>query len=130
ALTSERAPAAGTEKRRRVTTAIAILNVAPGYCARSVKKPDSGLLTAVLANSSSPARKNSNAPFPKIEIHSKMKLNGINSTPSTNLRSVRPREIRAKKSPTKAAHAIHQAQKNSVQSCIHAAAEASGLPSV
>ena len=38
--------------------------------------------------------------------------------PATNWRIVRPREIRARKSPTKAAQAIHQAQKNSVQKLI------------
>ncbi len=39
--------------------------------------------------------------------------------PSTNCRIVRPREIRARKRPTNDAQATHQAQKNSVQSCIH-----------
>src|SRR5699024_5839921 len=95
----------------------------PGYCARSVKTPDSGLLTALLANSSSQARKNYNTAFHRNEIHRKLKLNGINSTTSTKWGSVRQREIRAKKSPTKAAHAIHKAQNNSVQSCIHSAEE-------
>jgi hypothetical protein len=38
--------------------------------------------------------------------------------PATNCRMVRPREMRARNSPTKADQAIHQAQKNSVQNPI------------
>ena len=40
------------------------------------------------------------------------------SVPATNCRMVRPREIRARNSPTNAAQAIHQAQKNSVHRLI------------
>ena len=39
----------------------------------------------------------------------------MTSVPATNCRMVRPREIRARNSPTNEAHATHQAQKNSVQ---------------
>ena len=39
--------------------------------------------------------------------------------PATNWRMVRPREMRARNSPTKAAQAIHQAQKNNVQPLSH-----------
>ena len=38
--------------------------------------------------------------------------------PATNCRIVRPREMRARNRPTKAAQAIHQAQKKSVQKLI------------
>ena len=39
--------------------------------------------------------------------------------PATNWRMVRPREIRARNSPTNEAQATHHAQKNSVHSDIH-----------
>ena len=42
--------------------------------------------------------------------------------PTTNWRIVRPREIRARNSPTNEAQAIHQAQKNRVHSDIHSVA--------
>ena len=42
--------------------------------------------------------------------------------PATNWRIVRPREMRARNSPTNEAQAIHQAQKNSVQRDIHSLA--------
>ena len=70
-------------------------------------------------NSSSPALKKVRAALPKIETHSRMKAKGISRTPITNWRSVRPREMRARKRLTNGAQAIHQAQKNSVQSAIH-----------
>jgi hypothetical protein len=43
-----------------------------------------------------------------------MYKNGMMSVPATNCRIVRPREIRARNRPTKDAHAIHHAQKNSL----------------
>src|SRR5690625_5179511 len=54
-----------------------------------------------------------------METHMRMYTNGIVSVPVTNCRIVRPREMRARKSPTKEAHATHHAQKNKVQSLIH-----------
>ncbi len=44
-----------------------------------------------------------------------MNANGTTSTPVTNWRMVRPREMRARNRPTNGAQAIHQAQKNRVQ---------------
>ena len=41
------------------------------------------------------------------------------SVPATNWRMVRPREMRARNSPTNDAQAIHQAQKKSVQALSH-----------
>ena len=59
--------------------------------------------------------------FPKIEIHMTMYENGIISVPRTNCPIVRPFEMRARNMPTKADHAIHHAQKNSVHDCIQPA---------
>ncbi|MCY1368190.1 hypothetical protein D9M69_551570 [compost metagenome] len=50
-----------------------------------------------------------------MEIHTRVKVNGITRVPTTNSRRVRPREIRARNRPTKGAQATHQAQKNRVQ---------------
>ena len=74
---------------------------------------------ATSPNSVLPPTTRSSAEFPKIEIHSRMNVNGTVMVPTTNWRRVRPREIRARNSPTKGAHAIHHAQKNSVQALIH-----------
>src|SRR5699024_2911795 len=46
-------------------------------------------------------------------------MNVMVRVPITNRRTVGPRETRARKSPTNEAKAIHQAQKNRVQSVIH-----------
>src|SRR5690625_5704371 len=46
-------------------------------------------------------------------------MNGMVRVPITNWRMVRSQEMRARKSPTNEAKAIHQAQKNRVQSVIH-----------
>lgn len=55
-----------------------------------------------------------------------MKLNGTTSTPKMNCRNVRPREMRARKSPTNGAQATHQAQKNRVQPSTKARASLPG----
>jgi len=52
---------------------------------------------------------------PKIENHRKVKIVGTSSTPNTNWRMVRPREILAMNSPTKGAQAMVQPKMNSVQ---------------
>ena len=49
--------------------------------------------------------------LPMIDIQAIMKASGSNNVPTTNSRMVRPREMRARKRPTKGPHAIHQAQK-------------------
>src|SRR5699024_5362715 len=72
AMTSEPESAEVTENSSPVTTASPMLNDWPGYSNNRLKNPDSGLLIAVLRNSSSPARKNARAPLPKIEIHRMM----------------------------------------------------------
>ena len=54
----------------------------------------------------------------------------MSNTPPMNWRSVRPLEMRARKSPTKGAQAIHQAQKNSVQSAIQSWAGSAGEPAL
>ena len=53
--------------------------------------------------------------LPKMENQAKMKPSGMNITPKTNSRKVRPREMRAMNSPTNGAQATHQAQKKMVQ---------------
>lgn len=50
------------------------------------------------------------APPPKIVNQSVETIEGTNSTPVTNCRIVRPREMRAMKRPTKGVHEIHHAQ--------------------
>src|SRR5690606_2227458 len=50
------------------------------------------------------------AVLPKTVIQKKVKTVGTSKTPSTNSRTVRPREMRAMNMPTKGDHAIHQAQ--------------------
>ncbi len=57
--------------------------------------------------------------LPNTENHAKIKPNGINITPNTNSRKVRPREMRAINSPTNGAHATHQAQKKIVHEAFH-----------
>ena len=66
-------------------------------------------------NSSAPPMTISMALLPMIDIQAIMKASGSNSVPMTNSRMVRPREMRARNSPTKGPQAIHQAQKNTVQ---------------
>ena len=58
--------------------------------------------------------------LPKMETHMSTYRNGMISVPATNCRIVRPREIRARNSPTNEAQAIHHAQKNSVHALSHA----------
>ncbi len=65
---------------------------------------------ATRPSSLAPPRACSRALLPKIDIHAKVKPSGMNSTPKTNSRIVRPREMRAMNRPTKGAQAIHQAQ--------------------
>ncbi len=48
--------------------------------------------------------------LPKAVIHSRLKAVGTSSTPVTNWRMVRPREMRAMNMPTKGDQEIHQAQ--------------------
>ena len=55
------------------------------------------------------------APLPKAVIHSRLKAVGTSSTPMTNSRMVRPREMRAMNMPTKGDQEIHQAQYRMVQ---------------
>ena len=50
------------------------------------------------------------AVLPNTVIHRKVKAVGTNSTPMTNSRIVRPREMRAMNMPTKGDQAIHHAQ--------------------
>ncbi|MNC67623.1 hypothetical protein D3C75_1181330 [compost metagenome] len=50
------------------------------------------------------------AELPKTVIHRKVKAVGTSSTPMTNSRTVRPREMRAMNMPTNGDQAIHQAQ--------------------
>src|SRR5690606_36156172 len=52
---------------------------------------------------------------PNTVIQNSVKPVGTSSTPLTNSRMVRPREMRAMNSPTNGDHAIHQPQENSVQ---------------
>ena len=60
----------------------------------------------------------SKAVLPKKDIHIRINRNGKVRVPKMNWRRVRPREIRARKRPTKVAQAIHHAQKKRVQDCI------------
>ena len=83
--------------------------------------PIAGSASAVSPKAVAPWLTNSMALLPKIENQAKIKPNGINITPSTNSRKVRPREMRAIKSPTNGAHATHQAQKKIVQPAFHSA---------
>ncbi|CAM3799149.1 hypothetical protein MILU53160_09560 [Micrococcus luteus] len=94
----------------------------PGYFSRRLKKPASGVFTASSSRAWSPPRKKPMAALPMTDTHSRMNAKGISSTPVTNSRRVRPREMRARKRDTNGAQAIHQAQKNSVQSDIHCSA--------
>src|SRR5690606_41804973 len=48
--------------------------------------------------------------LPYTVIHRKVKPSGTSSTPTTNSRTVRPREIRAMNMPTNGDHATHQPQ--------------------
>jgi hypothetical protein len=50
------------------------------------------------------------APPPKIANHSVETMEGTSSTPTTNWRTVRPREMRAMKGPTNGVQDTHQAQ--------------------
>jgi len=50
------------------------------------------------------------AVFPNVVSHKNVKPVGTNNTVSTNSRTVRPRDIRAIKVPTKGDHEIHHAQ--------------------
>ncbi|MNV60614.1 hypothetical protein D3C71_1530840 [compost metagenome] len=50
------------------------------------------------------------APLPNAVIHSRLKAVGISSTPTTNSRTVRPREMRAMNMPTNGDQDTHQAQ--------------------
>ena len=55
------------------------------------------------------------APLPKAVIHKRLKAVGTSSTPTTNSRMVRPREMRAMNMPTNGDHEIHHAQYKIVQ---------------
>ena len=57
-----------------------------------------------------PLRSISMAVLPNTVIQKKVNSTGTSSTPVTNSRMVRPREIRAMNMPTKGDHAIHQPQ--------------------
>ena len=83
--------------------------------------PIAGSSRATCPKSTAPWLTKSIALLPKIENHAKIKPSGINITPKTNSRKVRPREMRAINSPTNGAQATHQAQKKIVQEAFHSA---------
>ena len=90
-------------------------NAAPGNCSSSAYQPLSGESIASCANSVSPANTRARAELPKIDTTMKSQRTGAVIAASTNSRSVRPREMRARKSPTNGPQASQNAQKKSVQ---------------
>ena len=90
-----------------------------GRCNTMSKRPSSGWSVTIWAKSAprraSGPRTKSRAELPMTPTQITTKLKGMKSEPTTNCRTVRPREILARNSPTKAAQVIHHAQKNKVQ---------------
>src|SRR3546814_20520485 len=75
-----------------------------GNCS-SISKSATGMSTvAVSARVATPPRSIWIAVFPNTVIHRNVKSDGTISTPSTNSRIVRPREIPALNNPTKGTH--------------------------
>ena len=60
--------------------------------------------------------------LPITDIQTIMKVSGMSRAPATNSRMVRPREMRARNSPTKGVQAIHQPQKKMVHHIFHSLA--------
>src|SRR5699024_6959225 len=92
--------------------------VAPGNISSREYQPSSGESMASLANPSLPLKTSDRAELRKIETMMKSKRTGAVIAAMMNSGSVRPREMRARKRPTKAPQASQNAQKNSVHEAI------------
>jgi hypothetical protein len=98
-------------KKMLTSTSARIEVTFPSGNAVRVSKSDWGrLFAAVLAMLPPLFRSRKIADPPKTVNHRKLKSVGAKSTPKTNCRIVRPREIRAMNVPTKGAQEIHHAQ--------------------
>ena len=94
-------------------------NAAPGNISSSAYQPCSGLSMASRANSVLPPRTSCMAELPKTVTMKKSQSTGAVMAATTNSRSVLPREMRARNSPTNGPQASQKAQKNRVQPPIH-----------
>ena len=92
--------------------------MAPGNISSSAYQPCSGLCTASSANAVLPCSTWNRAELPKNETMMKSHSTGTVIAAITNSRSVRPREMRARNTPTKGPQASQNAQKNSVHAPI------------
>ena len=106
-ITIEAASAPETKKMATSTITTTLASVASGNCSSIV---NSWASCAPAPKMSVPAFWRSIAVPPKTANQSRLTRLGTRSTPATNWRIVRPREMRAMNMPTNGVHEIHQAQ--------------------
>ena len=107
------APESAEVTKKMPTNAMArvAVTLAPGRYSRNLNSAvDRSACTAWAIPPAAVPRSSEIAVLPNTVIHRKVKAVGTNSTPITNSRIVRPREMRAMNMPTNGDHAIHHAQ--------------------
>ena len=90
-----------------------------GRNSRNLKSSFSGVPVMLPSTPAAPWASIQMAVLPNTVNHSTPNSDGMTSTPKMNSRMVRPREMRAMKSPTNGAHEHHQAQYRMVQPVNH-----------
>ncbi|MNV60922.1 hypothetical protein D3C71_1534070 [compost metagenome] len=110
-MTSEPESAEVTKKTAtRATARVEVMAVPGRYSRKWNRAVDRSACTASEMAPPAMPRSRPMAELPKTVIHRKVKAVGTSSTPMTNSRTVRPREMRAMNMPTNGDQAIHQAQ--------------------
>ena len=110
-MTSEPESEDVTKKNTITTIARTLVIVPSGSPSRSVNSDVLVSTAPSMRRASSPSLRCRRMPeSPKIVNHSEPTSVGASSTPKTNSRMVRPREMRAMNMPTNGAQLIHQPQ--------------------
>ncbi|MDF9791391.1 hypothetical protein M2440_002092 [Methylorubrum extorquens] len=106
------APESAEVTKKKITSSVASPEaIMPNGRCPSISNRATGMLSlTICASGTAPARSISMAVLPNTVIQKKVNSTGTSSTPVTNSRMVRPREIRAMNMPTKGDHAIYQPQ--------------------
>lgn len=105
-----------TKNTTTISTATSEITLPSGKCSRKANSATELSWLTTSANWVKPScRTMWMAVSPNTVIHSRVKPAGTNSTPQTNSRIVRPREIRAMNRPTKGDQDSHQPQYSRVQ---------------
>src|SRR5512138_2491421 len=109
-MTSAPESADVTKKVTTSSVAIADVIVDHGKPSRDANSATGRLSPTSSINGTTPSDCCHSAVLPNTVIQRNVKSTGTSSTPLTNCRMVRPREMRAMNIPTKGDHAIHQLQ--------------------